>query len=393
MSKTLQDIELVRRMDSTHVRISSEQHELLRLVAQADGMFDWTDWGARDAAHWLCMRYGISEWKARRWVEAAYALERLPLLSAAFASGKLGIDKVVELARFATVETESRLITWGRRVSCASIRRKGDLAVREAAEKMREVAQDRSVSWWFYDDDRRFRLEAELPGAEGAMVAKALGRLAETLPVMPGEESSLDARRADALVALADSRIAQDADPDRATIVVHADLEALVSDDVRCEIEGGPVIPAETARRLLCHSRFQTVLEGEGDRVLEVGRMSREPAAWMIRQLRHRDRGCTFPGCGTRRFAEAHHIVWWRNGGRTDLDNLALICSFHHRLVHEYGWTIRRDADGMIRWFDQRGSPHHAGPSPSREPSPRTGGPMVRAEEPFAWRPPGKVAV
>lgn len=68
-------------------------------------------------AHWLSMRYGISDWKARRWIAAAHALEGLPRISEAFASGELGIDKVVELTRFATAETEGRLITWAQRVS------------------------------------------------------------------------------------------------------------------------------------------------------------------------------------------------------------------------------------------------------------------------------------
>jgi hypothetical protein len=53
-------------------------------------------------AHWLWMRFGVSDWKARRWMDATRTLESLPLLSQAFASGEIGIDKVVELTRFAT---------------------------------------------------------------------------------------------------------------------------------------------------------------------------------------------------------------------------------------------------------------------------------------------------
>src|SRR3990170_43627 len=98
--------------------------------------------------------------------------------------------------------------------------------------------------------------------------------------------------------------------------------------------------------------------------VVALGRMSREPSAWMIRQVRYRDRECRFPGCGTRRFTEARHVRWWRHGGRTDLDNLLLICSFHHRLVHEHGWSVKRDPDGTVRWFRPDGTRHRAGPSP-----------------------------
>ncbi len=60
----------------------------------------------------------------------------------------------------------------------------------------------------------------------------------------------------------------------------------------------------------------------------------------MMRQLRYRDGSCRFPGCDARRYTQAHHIEWWSRGGVTDLDNLLLICSFHHTLVHERGWSI-----------------------------------------------------
>jgi hypothetical protein len=83
----------------------------------------------------------------------------------------------------------------------------------------------------------------------------------------------------------------------------------------------------------------------------------------MLRQIRHRDRECRFPGCGSRRFTEAHHIVWWRDGGRTNLENLVLICSFHHRLVHEYGWCLEGTATDL-HWSRPDGTRYQAGPSP-----------------------------
>jgi len=83
----------------------------------------------------------------------------------------------------------------------------------------------------------------------------------------------------------------------------------------------------------------------------------------MVRQIRHRDGECRFPGCGSRRFTQAHHIVWWSKGGRTDLANLVLICSFHHKLVHEHGWSLTRDgADGVVRWLRADGTGYRAGP-------------------------------
>ena len=358
--------EWVDAIDAVHARVSSAQRHLFSLIAEVDRRDVWRDSGARDTAHWLAMRYGISQWKARRWIAAAHALEQLPRLSNAFALGEVGIDKLVELTRFAAPDTEGHLIRWAMNVSCATIRHRGDVAARAALEEVADVDGSRSVSWWYFDEGRRFGLEADLPAAQGAIVARALERAAQTVPSMPDEtgDGFASARRADALVALCSARVAADPDQDRASVVVHAHLDALVRDTGGCEIEDGPAIHPETVRRLMCNARVQGVVEDRAGNVLGLGRISREPTAWMIRQIRYRDRGCRFPGCGTKAFTQAHHIVWWRHGGRTDLDNLLLICSFHHRLVHEHGWSVKRDDDGAVRWFSRDGARYRAGPSP-----------------------------
>ena len=306
-------------------------------------------------AHWLWMRYGISDWKARRWIAAAHALQGLPRISEAFASGELGIDKVVELTRFATPESESRLTVWAIGVSWGAIRHKGDLAIRASIEEAADVDRDRTLSWWYFDEGRRFALEAELPAVQGAVVARALERLADQLALMPGEDVDGDvhARRADALVAMCSARIAADQDPDRATVVIHARLDGLISGDGGCEIEGGPVIHPQTVKRLLCTARSQTVIEDETGDVLGVGRMSREPCAWMMRQLRYRDRECQFPVCGARQFTEAHHIVWWEHGGPTNLGNLLLVAPSTTSWCRSTGRGLTRSPVGSAsarRW-------------------------------------------
>src|SRR5204862_4596975 len=112
------------------------------------------------------------------------------------------------------------------------------------------------LSWWYFDEGRRFGLEAELPAAQGAIVARAIERMAERIPAMPDEEDPIfvSARRADALVALCSAGIAKDPDPDRATVVVHAQSEGLRTGSGGCEIEDGPQIHPTTARRLLCNA-------------------------------------------------------------------------------------------------------------------------------------------
>src|SRR6266542_238969 len=216
-------------MDAQHAGVCASQRQLFSLIAEADQCKAWRDSGARDMAHWLWMRYGISDWKARRWIAAAHALEGLPQISEAFASGELGIDKVVELTRFATAETEGRLITWAQGVSCGAIRHKGGpgQSVPPGGPRGRAGPDPVLVVLRRVIEVRAVR---RAPRGQGAVVAKALERLAEQLPVMPGGGDGwcVAARRADALVALCSARIGADPDPDRATVIIHARLEGLV---------------------------------------------------------------------------------------------------------------------------------------------------------------------
>lgn len=359
------DAALVSALDLANAEVGRAQLRVLSLIAEVDRREAWRGDGARDVVHWVSMRYGVSAWKARRWVAAAHALDGLPRIAEALGSGELGLDKVVELTRFATGATEAGLLLWAAEVSCGAIRRRAERDSRPGVEVDREAIEARSVRWWWLDEDRRMGLEAELPAAQGRVVIAALERMTGGIPAMPGEEGAagIDARRADALVALCSAAVADDPDPDRATVIVHAKAEGLLDGSGGCELEDGPALHPATVQRLLCNARVQTVVEDARGDAVAFGRMRREPSAAMVRQVRYRDRECRFPGCGARAFTEAHHVVWWSRGGRTDLDNLVLICSFHHRLVHELGWRLTRDAEGDVRWFRPDGRRYRAGPS------------------------------
>jgi hypothetical protein len=360
---------LVDRVDRLHRRIASLQRDLLETLTRLEDAGGWAEDGAHDMAHWTVMRLGVSRWKADRWLASGRALRTLPATAEAFERGELGIDKVVELTRFASFDDEDGLVRWARGVASGAIRRVGDLRARdELALDAADAERDRWLEYRYTDGGRRFRLDAELPGAAGSVVARALDRLGDEVPAMPDERDDrlVGARRADALVALCSSRIAEDADQDRATVVVHADLDAVLDPDANAQIEEGPVIPGSTLHRLLCNARLQTVVEHPDGTVRGVGRLTREPAPWMMRQLRHRDGTCRFPGCDARRFTQAHHVEWWSRGGATDLDNLILVCTFHHRLVHEHGWGLTIDGDGEVTWIRPEEARSAPGVSPAR---------------------------
>jgi hypothetical protein len=185
-------------------------------------------------------------------------------------------------------------------------------------------------------------LEAE-PGA-GALTAA--GASAEAQPTAAE-------RRADALVLTADTLLAgapvARAGADRFQILVHADASALRngSDGVGCELADGAVIAPETARRLACDAAFVPLIERAG-RPLSVGRKTRTVPSALRRALTSRDRGCRFPGCTNHHIVDAHHIQHWAHGGATAIDNLVLLCRFHHRLLHEGGYQVARAGARLV---------------------------------------------
>ena len=65
-----------------------------------------------------------------------------------------------------------------------------------------------------------------------------------------------------------------------------------------------------------------------------------------------RDKHCRFPGCTHDRWIDAHHVKHWADGGETSPANMILLCSAHHRLVHEEGFSIEKDIQG--EWYFKR---------------------------------------
>ncbi|MBA2366022.1 MAG: DUF222 domain-containing protein [Actinobacteria bacterium] len=341
------EAELIEGLHSLHFVLSVTHRKILTIVSELDERKLWRDEGCRDMAQWLSGQLGISAWIAARWVAASHAIPKLPLVSQALESGSLGLDKVVELCRFATSETEQELIAWARRVSVATVRHRADVFNRPQLEEVRTVDKARFLHWWWNQGGASLGLEGLLPAAEGVAVVKALERCAERLSESASEETSSDKlsaegrreqRYADALWALSSQAIAEDPDGDRATVVVHTKLESTGLGSA--EIEGGLGLHPDIAQRLSCDARLQFVVTDDQGNALGIGRASRNVPRWLHRQLLYRDHGCTFPGCGTKMFLKAHHIWHWELGGPTDYHNLVLVCTFHHKLVHEGGWSV-----------------------------------------------------
>ncbi|MBE7190165.1 HNH endonuclease signature motif containing protein, partial [Jatrophihabitans endophyticus] len=107
-------------------------------------------------------------------------------------------------------------------------------------------------------------------------------------------------------------------------------------------IVGGPGLPRAVVERLLCACRIQLAVLDGGRNALDLGRRRRVVDDRLFRALLLRDRHCAHPGCTSAHRLEAHHVVHWLHGGRTDMVNLVLLCLRHHHAHHDGEFTITR---------------------------------------------------
>ncbi len=135
---------------------------------------------------------------------------------------------------------------------------------------------------------------------------------------------------ADALVTLARQSGGADGGVRRSptTLIVH------LSDDAPPLLEGAGPISAETAERLACDARRLEIKPSGRD--LVHSRVGRCASYAQQRALHKRSSHCQYPGCSAARELEAHHVVAVERGGRTELDNLILLCPRHHKLLHDH---------------------------------------------------------
>jgi len=112
----------------------------------------------------------------------------------------------------------------------------------------------------------------------------------------------------------------------------------------------GPISGA-AARMLACDCDLSRVLLNDDGVPLNLGRSERLITPGLHRALVIRDHGCVFTGCGRpAAWCQGHHVVFWANGGLTDLANLVLLCKAHHRFIHRGQWEVFIGEDGHP-WF------------------------------------------
>lgn len=336
------------RMAPIATRINRDYAAFCELLVEADHAQEWLADGSPSIVQWLSARFGIQESFGRRLAKLAKRLQDLPELTKRFATGELSFDAVELLSEVATRENELDLIENAKDRDLHDIAR---MASRSQPPTIDESADARSAQWLSTQWDLRrqkMRVAGQLTGVGAQIVEDRLVEGAKQIPknLETGEYDDWDKRMADSLI----ETCATSSDQSRVPIaVVHAELEALTEPGGTgvSELAGGPVIANEMARMLACDCDVETVIE-KGRQPIGIGRKSRKIPGWLRRQVIARDHHCRAPGCGRTVFLQIHHIQSWADLGETELENLILLCWWHHIFIHENGWHITRDPGGRF---------------------------------------------
>jgi hypothetical protein len=328
--------------------------ELLRVVRCFDHAEGEALDGLNSLTQWLRYRCRMSAGSASEMVRLARRLEDLPQTAEALASGQIGMAHASHIARAA------------QQVGAESVRD----AEQDLVQHARNLDPDRFrqvVKHFRYcvdpdgtlkDDNRadqeswvdcsqtmngRWHLAGDLDAERGRRFSIALESL---MRPTPSDDRNAGLRRADALVEMAHRLLSDGTLPShnrvRPHLTVTSTLEALVGTigAPAAEILGEP-ISIETLRRMACDCTLTRVILDGKSMPIDVGRAMRTIPPALRKVLELRDVRCRWPGCDCpARWADAHHLKSWIDGGETDPENLVLFCRRHHRKVHEEGWVV-----------------------------------------------------
>jgi len=354
-------------VDVERLCVQVERLEFQRL--QAIGAYDrscvWQAEGFLSTASALRSKCRMGHGTARRLVDLARKLELLAETAVAFGAGEISREHAEVITTAYTPERaemiagiEPQLVELARfgvpRELLKSVKRMSDAFDGDggAASDAAEHAKNRLT----FDStfNGRYEPHGSLDTESGEIIVAALDAEMETLREAQ-DSRPRPLQRAEALTSICRWYLAQHDNGQRRRGQTHlsviADLAELAGTNTdllacaRAETAHGGLLSRSTLERLACDCKLTRVITDGPSQILDVGRATREisPALWNA--LVARDKHCTEPGCSlSPAFCEAHHIVYWTNGGPTNLDNPSTEKS--HPLPQAHGRRTEREGDG-----------------------------------------------
>ncbi len=347
-------------------------------VGQGDGLAELDQRGTTDAEDgfrtpdWLAHVTQTPKLAARHRLNVATCLnQNFPMIRTAILAGEMSWDHAVALHKASNVRNVDRMSsvqetlieitgycnsyeTWAQNVAAL-----GKRADDNGPSTHAQVCANNTLR--FIDQfNGTHRFEGQLANEYVEIVKQAIGRESESLFNKYTADATVDPSLAIPTLptlqalALVDIVRRSNGAPDAPfrpiadiTLVVQANGDELKTDQV----------DKITADMLTCDPVFHPIVINSLGTPLAAGRSVRLATNAQRRALAVRDGGCVFPGCTANDMhCEAHHVIHYRNGGRTDLNNLALLCHHHHSVTHRNSWHMQAVDDvGNFKWTTPTG--------------------------------------
>jgi hypothetical protein len=370
----------------------------------------WAGEGMTSMSAWVAWRAGMSPAMARSIVAIAERVDELPASVGAFRRGELSLDQMATIARNAPAWTDVQSRDYaivmtvtqlrhvlrkypfpaldedGREVPDtdpntlesleveADTKAKAKAKAKKSPDSETRSSVEEFLSLW-QDDNGSFRLSGRLDADAGMIVQAALDEARDRL----FQRGDFGAGLVEALVEMAQSSLDLVADPARRSrfrVNLFINTDRSDSDERDMADAAGWNVPDAIRRYLTCNGTVTPVFLKNGLPV-SVGRSQYVVPARTRTVIEHRDHGvCRVPGCDATLGLEVHHLIHWEHGGRTDTNNLLLVCGKHHRMHHRGRLDITGNADRPdgLEFRNQHGriiTPSGAAPTVPSGPPPK----------------------
>jgi len=324
---------------------------LVQIVAEIDGDRLWGATGARSVAGLVAWRLGLSSHTANSITTVAGRLAEFPRCAEAMREGRLSLDQVAVIAggagdgsdehyaQLASVATVNQLRT------AVKLEPRPDPEPRPQPQaSITKTSDERFTTWRIrLPHLESAKLDAALASHRDALIADWKhdhgedARPTEQCPPLPGSYEAF----LRLVEAGWDAEVARRPHGQHTTVIAHLDIKDHVA-----ALHLGPLLSDADRQYLTCDATCEVWFERAGQ-PLGAGRTTRTINRRLRRALEHRHPSCAVPGCGATRGLHAHHLVHWEDGGPTELENLVLLCPYHHRLHHSGAITITGPADHL----------------------------------------------
>jgi hypothetical protein len=363
--------ERTERLEMLFAQMAAVAGEIVVLLGEVERSESFREEGATSIGSWMTERFGLASSTARSLAHVSEKVADLPHLIGALRAGEVSLDKVRTVADVATPESDQELCEEAQRCSVRELADMAQSRARDPRSSALTSAEQYERRFVRFNDQFR-TVTAQLPAESYAEAKTCLETRAKKIP--SEGETPWDHRLCDAYVDMVRTSGGRASDQRTKAnpyfVVVHVPLEALVereageTTELAGELERDGLISADVVHKIACGATIAVAVDDDVGHTMYEGRARRFPTGAQRREVRRRDRHCRFPGCTNVTFADVHHVVAWKPDGGTDLDNLALLCRYHHGVVHKKGWSMTGNANEKLTVVGPTGRVMVSRPSP-----------------------------